>query len=208
MTKLYDTLTWSQFINLYIQLINSSIHNSILLRFSLEMNEFGWINYIKKFAEKAIERNENPQQCLDLLFNSIYSTENEEMYFDECLFDVLIEAGAKFPVDKLFNRKYTNTKYTAKIYEYNIPNNEYIIIERNYTLYDEVDMYPFRGLLIDYLIKRNLINPKKYAKWENIVAKKMDCEERYDNITEDRRLSILKYHSKYLKLINRIYIRI
>ena len=201
MTKLYDTLTWSQFINLYIQLINSSIHNSILLRFSLEMNEFGWINYIKKFAEKAIERNENPQQCLDLLFNSIYSTENEEMYFDECLFDIFLNAGAKFPTDKLFERHFTKSSYKVIIPGVGV-------IDRKYTLYDEVSMYPFRGLLIDYLSSRNLIDAKKYAKWENIKAKNIKINESYNEITEKRRFEILKYCSKYLQNINKIYISI
>lgn len=201
MANLYDILTWKQFINLYIKLINSSLPNSILLKISLRMSQYGWSEYIKKFAEKAIEKNEDPQECFDLLFSSIYSYENEEMYFDECLFDVLLNAGAIFPANKLFDRKITDIKYNIYI-------SEIETIERKYTLYDEVEMYPFRGLLIDYLISRNLIDVKKYAKWENIVAKNIKINESYNDITENRRLSVLKYCSKYLRAINNIYITI
>jgi hypothetical protein len=201
MKKLYNILTWNQFVNLYMKLINSSVDNCIYLRITSEMNEYGWTNYIKKFAEKAIERNEDAQQCLDLLFKNIYSLENEEMYFDECLFDVFINAGAKFPVDDLFNRKYTNTKYNIYINCIDID-----IIERKYTLYDEVELYKFRGLLIDYLGSRNLINAKKYAKWENIVPNNIKINESYNEITEKRRLEILKFYSKYLQSIKNIYI--
>jgi len=201
MPKLYNILTWNQFIDLYIKMINSSVHHSFLLRISLEMMEFGWSSYMKKFAEKAIERNEDPQQCLDLLFNSIYSAENEEMYFDECLFDVFLNAGAKFPTDKLFERHITKSSYKVIIPSIGV-------IERKYTLYDEVSMYPFRGLLIDYISSRNLIDVKKYAKWENIKAKNIKINESYNEINEKRRFEILKYCSKYLQNINKIYISI
>ena len=201
MPKLYDILSWNQFIDLYIKIINSSVHHSFLLRISLEMMEFGWSSYMKKFAEKAIERNEDPQQCLDLLFNSIYSAENEEMYFDECIFDVFLNAGAKFPTDKLFNRHITKLSYKIIIPSVGV-------IERKYTLYDEVSLYPFRGLLIDYLSSRNLIDVKKYAKWEKIKAKNIKINESYNEISEKRRLEILKYCSKYLQNINKIYISI
>jgi len=201
MTKLYDILTWSQFMDLYIKLINSSVNSSILLRISLEMTEYGWTNYIKKFAEKALEKNEDPQKCLDLLFNNIYSCENEEMCFDECLFDVFLNAGAKFPAYRLFERQ-------IKCESYQIIVPTIGTFKRKYTLYDEVELYPFRGLLIDYLSSRNLINLKKYAKWEDIRAKNIKLNESYNEITEKRRLEILKYCSKYLRNINKICITI
>lgn len=118
----------------------------------------------KKFAQKAIERNEDPQQCLDLLFNSIYSAENEEMYFDECLFDVFLNAGAIFPADKLFKRHITKLSYKVIIPSVGV-------IDRKYTLYDEVLLYPFRGLLIDYLSSRNLIDAKNMQNGKILMLK-------------------------------------
>lgn len=72
MTKLYDIVSWKEFMHIYKILINSANYSSLISQISLEMIEFGWTGYIKKFAEKAIERNEDPQQCLDLLFNTIF----------------------------------------------------------------------------------------------------------------------------------------
>jgi len=201
MTKLYDIVSWKEFMHIYKILINSSNYSSIISPISLEMIELGWTAYIKKFADKAIERNEDPQQCLDLLFNTIFSFENEEMYFDECLFDVFLDKGAIFPIDKLFEPKHKFNTYTIIVPSIGT-------IERKLTLYDEVDMYPFRGLIIDYLGGRNLINHKKYTMWHNIEAKKLEKNEIYDEITEKRRLEILKYSSHYLKNINKIYISI
>jgi len=201
MTKLYDILSWKEFMHIYKKLINSSNYCNLISTISLEMIELGWTAYIKKFADKAMERNEDPQQCLNLLFDTIFSFENEEMYFDECLFDVFLDNGAIFPTDKLFEPKHKFTSYTIIVPSVGT-------IERKLTLYDEVEMYLFRGLIIDYLGSRNLIDHKKYAKWHNIKAKKLEKNEIYDEITEKRRLQILKYCSKYLRSINKIYIAI
>jgi len=190
---LYDTIKWDKFMSLYSDVLTSTPTDEL---FIYEINTYKWDDYIVKFVDKAIHDNENLDKCLELLIKIIFQNTNECMYFDECLIIRLLDAGANFQIDKLFNPEYSNDSY-----------NVYILgigtIKRYITLYDETLSYPLRGKLIDLLMKRNLIDINKYADWKNVEAKDMDKYEKYDKVKENRRLEILKYYSDGLKIVLR-----
>jgi len=188
---LYDTIKWDKFMSLYSDVLTSTPTDEL---FIYEINTYKWDDYIVKFVDKAIHDNENLDKCLELLIKIIFQNTNECMYFDECLIIRLLDAGANFQIDKLFNPEYSNDSY-----------NVYILgigtIKRYITLYDETLSYPLRGKLIDLLMKRNLIDINKYANWKDVEAKDMDKYEKYDKVRENRRLEILKYYSEGLKIV-------
>jgi hypothetical protein len=107
-------------------------------------------------------------------------------------FDNLISRNGKFPVDLIFTQ--TNNK-------------------NNITFQEEVSRYNFKGLCIDYLVKRKIQKDfSKYCNWKHIKAmsyigymkdannKKLSIDE-INSITIEKRFSILKFHSEYLSKI-------
>jgi len=188
---LYDTIKWDKFMSLYSDVLTSTPTDEL---FIYEINTYKWDDYIVKFVDKAIHDNENLDKCLELLIKIIFQNTNECMYFDECLINRLLDAGANFQIDKLFNPEYSNDSYN--VYVPGIGT-----IKRYITLYDETLSYPLRGKLIDLLMKRNLIDINKYADWKDVEAKDIDKYEKYDKVTENRRYEILKFYSEGLKMV-------
>ena len=107
-------------------------------------------------------------------------------------FDDLISRNGRFPVDLIFAQTYK---------------------DQNTTFQQEVVRYNFKGICIDYLVKRKIQTDfSKYYDWKKIkamsfigynrdaVSRKVSLEE-INSITLEKRFSILKFHSEYLSKI-------
>jgi len=107
-------------------------------------------------------------------------------------FDDLISRNGSFPVDLIFKQTYNKPDTTFQ---------------------EEVLRYNFKGLCIDYLVKRKIQTDfSKYCNWKKIkamsyigyikdsVSRKHSIDE-INSITLEKRFSILKFHSEYLSKI-------
>ena len=102
-------------------------------------------------------------------------------------FDILMLKGAVFPVDLLFDRLYYD-------------------IDSSFS--KEVERYNLNGLFIDYIVKRDIQKDfSKYADWKNIKSNsltgltKQFSDDQLNKLIDDKRYSVIKFHSTYLSKI-------
>jgi hypothetical protein len=157
--------------------------------------------YLDLVIDIGIYENLTPSYILFATLNDILNgrvkisvtlKRKDYIHYFYTFYDKLINMGAKFPVDLLFRRVYKN---------------------ENAKLEDEVYRYIFHGISIDYLAIRKLQTDfSKYCNWKEIKAQSLIgyaryCDlnkislESFNTITDEKRYSVLKFHSEYLSKI-------
>lgn len=157
--------------------------------------------YLDLVIDIGLYENLSPGYILFATLNDIFNGKvkipvtlkrKDYIHYFYTFYDKLINMGAKFPVDLLFRRVYKN---------------------ENAKLEDEVYRYIFHGISIDYLAIRKIQTDfSKYCNWKEIKAQSLIgyaryCDlnkislESFNTITDEKRYSILKFHSEYLSKI-------